>query len=274
MRTRLPALILFATLAWGFNPSAHAQAPSESSGTVHVTIVDDTLDAKARAALHAEVERVLAELATAHDLTIVETDEANIQVRFEVSRPQADAPLFIVQAIAKIADEAIRGETRSCLRCSTTELVAQGFEIFPDAVAKLSEQRDAEAAAAAAALAVESEPAPEPVVPPPPPKPLGPVGYVGIAASGLGLASAIAGGVLLTREPKLDAPGLGPAEFINYRPPGIALLGVGLGVMVVGNVLLAVDLGPLAERRRARAQVTGIGMTLGPSKGVVVEGRF
>lgn len=285
MRARLSALffvgllgLLHGTPALAQSPDAATISASEQGGTIRITVVDDTLEAKERKALRAEVDRVLAEHNEQHGLTLVEGETSDIFMRIEVSRPQSDAPLVIVQAIAKIGDDAIRGDTRTCLRCSSEELVAQAFEIFPAMVEMHTNQR---AAAERAAAAAEPEPAPPPQAPAAPTKPaklapLGPVGYVGIASSGLGLISAITGGVLLTLEPRYGLPGLGPAEFKNYEPPGLALLGVGLGMLVVGNVMLAVDLGPLAARRRERAGSTHarVGMSVGPTGTLVIAGRF
>jgi hypothetical protein len=257
--------------------SSTADSVSEQGGTIRVTIVDDTLEAKERKALRAEIDRVLTQQNEQHGLTLVEGETSDIFMRIEVSRPQRDAPLVIVQAIAKIGDDAIRGDTRTCLRCSSEELVAQAFEIFPAMVEMLGNQR---AAAERAAAAEEPEPAPPPQTPAPtkPAKlaPLGPVGYVGIASSGLGLISAITGGVLLTLEPRYGLPGFEPWEFRNYEPPGLALLGVGLGMLVVGNVMLSVDLGPLAARRRDRAgsSQARVGMSVGPTGALVIAGRF
>lgn len=262
--------------------SALAQAPDAAStasvqgGTIRVTVVDDTLEAKERKALRAEVDRVLNEAIAQHGLMLAADESSDIFMRIEVSRPQSDAPLVIVQAIAKIGDDAIRGDTRTCLRCSSEELVAQAFEIFPAMVEMLASQR---AAAERAAAAVEPEPTPPPEPPATTPKqtklaPLGPVGYVGITSGGLGLISAITGGVLLTLEPR-GLPGRA-GEFVNYEPPGLATLGLGLGLLVLGNVLVAVDLGPLAERRRERARGprARVGMSVGPSGSLVIAGSF
>ena len=101
---------------------------------------------------------------------------------------------------------------------------------------------------------------------------LGPVGYVGISASVLGLGSTLAGAVLLARADRLAEPtGL---TIVNYRPPGWALVGVGLTAMVAGNVLLGVDLAVLRRRKAQSARVTGVGMSVAGAPGLLVEGQF
>ncbi len=80
-------------------------------------------------------------------------------------------------------------------------------------------------------------------------RPLGRLGVAGVVILPVGLATVAVGAVLLGSPRKLDtAPGdlEGTGELTDLRPPGFAVLGVGIGVAIAGIALLAVD------RTRAR----------------------
>lgn len=276
-----PAFALALSLAAVSTATAQSEPASEQSSAqpigVHVEIVADTLPSARQAAVKAEVERQFDEIATAKGLVKAEPSDADLVIRLEFTQPNPKAEIFVIHGLALHGDEVLRrDQTRTCMECTPAEIAANGLMTLDPAVEEL-EARRAEAAAQreakAAARAAEAPPIVD-ETPAPRVKRMGTVGYVGIASSAIGLGSAIAGGVLVHRGTEPIGTGL---TLTDYRPPGQALIGVGLGLMVIGGVLQAVDLAVLTPRRRSRAHAELDGFTFiatanGP--GVVVSGRF
>ena len=179
------------------------------------------------------------------------------------------SPSPALTASALFDAEDFYAEPRPCLNCTVDELVAELLKNLEWAAALAIERR--------AEIAAEPEPEPhsdpstksaaEPI-PEARPRP-GPVGYVAISSSAVGLGGAIAAGVFLDRGAQRD-------NFDDYKVPAGSLLGAGLGLMAIGTVLLAVDLGVLAKRRGrgAAAEVEGVSVTMQRGVGVAAFGRF
>ena len=132
----------------------------------------------------------------------------------------------------------------------------------------------------------ESGDGPEPNDPPPPqppdktgPKPdrvapIGPWGIVGIVVATGGLATTIAGAVDLARGEQVE-PGVGFQEVNDYRPRGRILLGTGIGLLVVGTVALAVDVGIRAKKRKRQSKTSHFQIELQPGGATAgFRGRF
>jgi hypothetical protein len=216
----------------------------------------------------------LGSLASEHDFTLDETGDPDVTMRVRITQPEGQAAVYLITATAELDGETI-AETREqvCLRCTPDEVASESLTILPGAVEQ-----------ARKALAEAEPPPPEPTIDEPEDEPfvdarvapLGPAGYVGIAASAVGLGAAIAGTVLMYRgEVVTSDPGAPEVQTTDYRTVGVALVGAGLGTMVLGNVLLAVDLGVLRERRsEARAELTGVGLLTRGATGLSVQGRF
>lgn len=259
-------------------PAAEELAHDDPFGTIHVELQTRMLSTKLTRKLAKQFDAVIEARVTAIGLALEPTPAADVIVQLEISRPQADAPLHVVQCIAAIdGDVVVRGEVQSCMGCTAAELIDRGLELLPDvAEAVLKAQREAERAAAQARAALEAKPPPPaPDVEPRSARALGPVGYAGISVSALGLGSTIAGAVLLARgDSAINTTGP-TITFINYRPPGWALVGAGLAATVAGNVLLGVDLGLLRRRReRPSARISGVGLNIVGAPGVRVQGQF
>lgn len=283
--TRAMAILAAALTVAAASPSAAAapeptvEAPSVEPISVHIEIVADTLSNAMRTKVTAEVEQQFAEIAPAHDLVQAEPPAADLVIRLEFTQPDPKVGVFVTHALAVYSGDVLqRDEARTCVQCTASEIAADGLKILVPAVNEVDARR-AKAAAQRQAELEAAEP-PPPVVDAPQRSAvrhqIGPVGYVGISSSAIGLGTAIAGAVLLNRG---SVPTSSDATFIsviNYRPAGQALAGVGLGLMVVGNVLLAVDLGIFAPRResRARAKIAGLTVVTEHGPGVVVSGRF
>lgn len=237
----------------------------------------ETLPAKLFEALALLFKEDLEERAAAVGLRLDPLVTADVLIQVDISVTQPDAPVQVIQSVAVIDGEIVaRGETQSCVRCEAPELVDRSLELLPRAVEALQQHRDNERAEAEAAAA--AAPASEPVSDMAPQESkrvrLGPVGYVGIASTVVGLGATIAGGVFLSRGEVVEEANINVTTR-DYRPAGWAMLGAGAAVMVVGNVLLGVDLGILSRRRAGqRARVTGLGLMVADGSGVVVSGRF
>jgi hypothetical protein len=257
-------------------PESTVEAPSAEPISVHIEIVADTLSSSMRTKVTAEVEQQFADIAPAHGLVKAESLAADLVIRLEFTQPDPKVGAFVTHALALYSGDVLqRDEARTCVQCTASEIAADGLKILVPA-AELIEARRVEAAAQRQAELEAAKPTP--VVDASPPSavrhPIGPVGYVGISSSALGLGTAIAGAVLLHRgRVPTDSTAL---MVTNYLPAGQALAGVGIGLMVVGNVLLALDLGVFAPRResRVRAKIAGVSFVAEHGPGVIVSGRF
>jgi hypothetical protein len=242
---------------------------------VNIDLIVDTLPERMQAKVAAELERQFAVLAEQFGLVLVPRDAATLFVRLELNQPDKSAEVFLVDTVAVYDGDVLpRESARACIQCTPAEMVEDGLKIVPSALAQI-EQRRAEAAVAAAqaeAAAEQVEDAPSESPPMASVRQLGAAGYVGISSSVLGLGSTIGSSVLLAR----GSPDPTSVQDVNLRAPGTVLVGAGLGMMVVGAVLLAVDLTVLEQRRRSKARAridsVSLGTTSGPA--LVVSGRF
>jgi hypothetical protein len=252
-------------------PTTDEEAQPNALSSVHVELrtrgLTPKLTHQLAERLDDEIEARVAKLG----LALETTPAADVIVQIEVSQPQGDMQLYVVQSVAVIDGEiAVRGEVQSCIDCGAEELMDRGLELLPDAAEALLVAKREVAEAQPPTVPAPTPPAPE--VDPPRERLLGNMGYVGISVSGLGLGSSIAGAALLARADGHDETYV---HIINYQPPGWALLGVGLAAMVAGNVLLAIDL-RRSHHHRSRSSVvlTGIAPHISDAPGLLVAGRF
>ena len=92
----------------------------------------------------------------------------------------------------------------------------------------------------------------------PPPKPVRPIGWLGITGAvvaGGGLATTIAGAVRLAKGEVTESTGQSEAQVIDYRPQGIALVGIGASVLVLGTAAVVVDVMMRKKKRSSMAFV-------------------
>ncbi len=107
------------------------------------------------------------------------------------------------------------------------------------------------------------------------PAAIGPMGIAGIVLGSAGLGTTIAGAVDLGRGRVVEpSTRTGFDRGTDYRPRGRALLGAGLGMAVVGAVLVAVDVGLRAKKRKQRPLVEANVSVRPGFAGVYVGGRF
>ncbi|KIG14938.1 hypothetical protein DB30_06240 [Enhygromyxa salina] len=111
----------------------------------------------------------------------------------------------------------------------------------------------------------------------PPPKVITGLGIGGAIVAAVGVGVLIGGGVEVSRgvvlEDGLDEQGVRT----DHRAPGYALVGVGAAALVAGVILLGVDLGVQAKKRKQRAgagQARVFPLVHSTSVGLGVSGKF
>ncbi|PRP99911.1 hypothetical protein [Enhygromyxa salina] len=251
-------------------------APSESPPlTVALELGVDGLPKDLQPDVRSQAQAELEALAKTHAFTLVTEGEPDLVIRASVSQPKGQSSVYLISSSVEFDGETIsEAQEDVCLRCTAREVAAESLALLPGAV---EQARKARAAAAPPDPdVVEEVECPQAPVVPSRVAPLGPVGYAGIASSALGLGAAIAGVVVLHRGAVVTSePGAPVLAITDYRPAGVGLLGAGLGVMVIGNVLLALDLSVLHKRRAApTAGITGVGLTTNNGAALTVQGRF
>lgn len=102
--------------------------------------------------------------------------------------------------------------------------------------------------------------------------PLGPWGISGIVVGAGGIATLIAGGVDLGRG-EVAEDTFGQDETRDFRPRGRALVGVGVGLVVVGALAVGIDAGMRANKRKEAS--ARLRLDAGPRfVGASLVGRF
>lgn len=219
-------------------------------------------------------ERQFPAFAKEHGLREVSGKDAELTFRLHITQLDEDVNGYVISSAAIYHGEVLTEPERVCLQCTPSEVIAEVLINLERAAAAVVEHRaELEREEAEAALTYElPTPAPEPRV-----RELGVLSYIGISSVAFGLGGAIAGAVVLGRGIVVESePGSSLVEATDYRPPGAALLGVGVGMMAIGTAMLGVDVGVLLPRRRAqaRAQLDGVAVTSVGGPGVLVVGRF
>lgn len=263
----------FAGPAAAAEPAPETETEANSPLTVALEFQYAGLTDQEQAQVTTLVRSQLDTHASAHGLQVAE-GETDLLVRVDISRPEKASSVYLITTIIELDGEIIREVHEAvCLRCTADEIATETLEVLPAAAAHAHKVRAEAAAPEPPPPSMETEQAP--VETPTKQRGLGPVGYVGIASSALGLGAAIAGGVFLHRGRVVTSESSAPTiDTVDYRPAGLAMVGAGFGVMVVGNVLLALDLTVLRHRRtRAHVELVGINMST-DGRGIALSGRF
>ncbi len=219
-------------------PQVRIEAKANLGATDHQALLDEELAKAVRAGMQA---------ANVGEATNVEEDEQPPRLVVEVTWEDARHIDYIGTIEVRAGDDPngkpLATEKFECEMCGTEDLWAL-----------------AQTKVAATLGMVETWPPPKekpaPVVDePPPPLPdeaptkpkrqLHGLGYAGIGVASLGVVATVAGAVLWTRQDTVDVRPEDPEALVwkrSYRPPGIALVGSGLGAVVVGGTFILVDL--------------------------------
>lgn len=241
-------------------------------GTASVVLDSAGLEDDLAQRLEAEVQARIELLFTAHDYVEApdaSRDPTDLTLRILVEVPAPGEPIALITAVALDGRGQVLAERREvvCMRCDADELAAQSLAVLSD------ELLDVARGSAAPAVQSQSQPQSQPPSPPPPsssetaPRPsVSPMLITGISVGALGLAGAISGAVLLYRG---NEPIVGEPNLRDFRPAGATAIAVGLGAMVVGQVLIGVD-----RRRGHRARVTGVGLDMGATASLTIRGEF
>lgn len=163
-----------------------------------------------------------------------------------------------------------------CKFCPQTMLADTVAKNLPAAFDLLEQ---AEAAAVAAATPADpspetnTEPSDATEQPPARVRPIGWLGITGAVVAGGGLATTIAGAVRLAQGEVTEPSDMAETVVTDYRPQGVALVGIGATAVVVGTTALVVDL-VLRKKKRQRQGVT-FAPSLSPrSAAVTMSVRF
>ncbi|KIG15275.1 hypothetical protein DB30_05819 [Enhygromyxa salina] len=263
-----------ASTAAAQDPASNRAQPEDHPLTVALELGVEGLPKDLQPEVLSITQAELEQLGATHGFTLATNDAPDLVMRATVSQPKGQTSVFLISSSVEFEGKTIsEAKEDVCLRCTPSEVAAESLAILPDAVAHA---RKARAEAAPPPLPPDDEQPKEDPVGAVHVRSLGPAGYAGIASSALGLGAAIAGTVVLHRGLVVTSePGAPIVDTIDYRPPGVAMLGAGLGLMVVGNVLLALDLSVLHKRRAATtAKVTGFGLTTQNGAGLTIRGQF
>ena len=263
-RFALLLLAAFASaVAWP-RPARAGGEPMTSALALEVEVDEAELREAIVDAIVAEFERIGGERGL--ELVAAGTDAAELHVEVRVWEPEPGA--VVLDTRVRLDDQTLAEQVDLvCMGCDVAEVADASLSPLPDAITQAHATR---AEASAAQVTPTASDLPTDVQPRRAwqARRLGPVGITGVAASGIGFAATIVGVVALdqaTRNPV--GPEAGPRP--QPRTLGLGLVGAGIGVMVVGQVLLALDLGPLRDRqarhgaRRARRAGLELGFELG-----------
>ena len=252
----LPAATVSAALV--LPAPALATAPAEEP--VRVSLEVDASELGSRGVgMDGLVERELGPAFARAGVELVKGDGEAIRVRVRVTVLKAEEFDYGIHIEFVEGDaESAEGERAkpamewiACMVCADVKL-AEVLEEKGDAIATAvvkHAEREAEGAVEASEPTGDGD-VTDPVEGPEPVKAMGAMGGVGIGVLALGVGSTIAGAVLLSRGKVFDPLSDRRRTFVDNRPPGIALLSVGVAAVVTGGALLTADLVVRNKKRR------------------------
>lgn len=264
MAKRLPIkFVMFGAMSLlGLPVEAAPSAAPDGAAGLRVDLAIDTslLDSAVAARLEPEIARQLGPVLEEADLHVVsppEVGEQTLSVRVmafdeEQRNYEVDLQLGGEGGVTTLA-------TVSCDACNERRLIAELVEEIP----RLVELHEGNSAKDDNAVPLEKPGLDRPVPevskrlvdsPETEPKRMSALGGVGIGVAVLGVGGLVAGGVELGRGKVHDAVTKTPTErtYVDHRPPGLALLGVGAVVLAGGVTMLVVDLIRMKKRRADR----------------------
>lgn len=258
MAKRLPTkLVMFGAMALLGLPveAAPPPAPHGAAGLrVNLVIDASLLDSGVAARLEPEIAKQLEPVLEEADLHVVSPPEVGEQMlSVRVTAFDEEQRNYEVDLQLGSEGKAATSVTVNCDACNERRLIAELVEEIPKLV-ELHEGNfgeDGNANDLEQPSVVEPDPARLGDSPETKPERMGALGGVGIGVAALGVAALIVGGVELSQGKVYeDVPGTPPEwPYVDHRPPGIALLGVGAVVLTGGVTMLVVDLIQMKKRR-------------------------
>jgi hypothetical protein len=289
MNKSVLALTLSVLAVFGWNlPLAHSAPPPAQEDAAKPIVLEVDVDElpEGERDVGPVVLEQLRSLVEDGGFEIVEDADDATLLRVRVRRMEAgdrNYGLHFEFVDGDVVDPAI--EWTDCVFCTEARLLQKLEAVAPDLLAAIEARQQAEAEAASTedegggdegeGEGGESEDGGDDGRVEPPPKPIGPLGGAGIGLAVAGLGVTIAGAVQWSRGRVPNDDITSPvSEGRDYTGQGQLLVGIGAGVLVVGAVMLGVDLGVLAKKRK-RGHQARILPVVGPKQaGLVLRGRF
>ncbi|PRP89915.1 hypothetical protein ENSA5_70220 [Enhygromyxa salina] len=232
--------------------AAPASEPSTDPAQVRLVIDANALGDAAKFFSGAIAER-LGPVFEDAGYKVTDKADADVTVRVRLSFYNEEDLDYQVDVDISAGSEIVRLETVGCPQCVDDDLLTKVDEqgaAMTDAIGKaLAQARDADSTTEPPATQASE---PEEVAP------IGALGGVGIGVAVLGLGATVAGAVELSRGRVYDQPADGlELGYVDHRPPGAVLLGVGVPVFVAGAAMLIADVVIRSNKRKRRQEQTG-----------------
>lgn len=249
--------------------TARAEAPSEAAHQLRVEIDVSAIAEADRPHIERFTRERIGPLL--QERSFVESDSAEDSVSIRVDYlDKEDLEYAIYVDVFDDGQEVQPGiEWFVCKFCPQSMVADTIAEELPAALDLLEQAEVSKAAEEDPGAEVDSgatgTPTDEPV------RPIGWLGITGAVVAGGGLATTIAGAVRLAQGERAEPSMTSQRRVTDYRPQGLALLGVGTSALILGTTALVVD---VVVRKKKRD-----GVALGPAwlphgAGISVSGRF
>jgi hypothetical protein len=246
--------------------------PATTAGASVRVVVDTKALGNAEASFAAEIDETLRAAVEEAGYVLDDSVRADATVRVRLSFFNQEDLDYQIDVDIAAGEQLVRLETDGCPHCEVDQLLARVDGRHTEILAALER----------ALVRSREHVPPEGETPPgetPPveeqepgkPKPFGTLGSLGIGLGVLGVGTIAVGGVELGRGKIYDDVVTTERSFVDHRPVGGTLLGVGGVVLAAGVTMLVVDLVRSKQRRQ-----TGLAVPLlGPSiVGLGVAGQF
>jgi hypothetical protein len=148
-----------------------------------------------------------------------------------------------------------------CIFCTEARVLERIRESAPDLLAAVERQVPKTSAESDTGDETGGEPIDDVGPGPAKVKPIGPLGFAGIGVATLGLGAVVWGAVDLGRGRVYDNShaGIGTRRpWTDFGPRGTALLGAGIGGVVLGGALLVTDLAIRSKKRKSLGTSAGV----------------
>jgi hypothetical protein len=256
-------------------PRVAIAGPATTTGASVRVVVDTKALGDAEASFATEIDETLRAAVEEAGYVLDDSVRADATVRVRLSFFNQEDLDYQIDVDIAAGEQLVRLETVGCPHCEGDEVLAQVDGRHSEILAALERAlvRSREH------VPPEGETPPEGGTPPEQEpesgkaKPIGALGGVGIGLAVLGVGTLVVGGVEFGRGKIYDDVSrvTTEASFVDHRPVGGALLGVGSVVLAAGVTMLVVDIIRSKKRRHAGVTVP----LLGPSiVGLGYTGQF